>query len=109
MAIVNPAAGGGSCGKEAQGALDSLRKGDLDIQVVETHEPGHATRLAREAFADGIRQFIAVGGDGTSCEIVNGFMDPLWIPGNSAPWVSCPSGLETATCATLHNTVQPLH
>jgi len=76
LAIVNPAAGGGTCGKEAQGALDSLRNGHMKLKVVETTGPGDATQLAKEAFANGTRHFIAVGGDGTSCEIVNGFMDP---------------------------------
>jgi len=39
---------------------------------VETKRPGDATRLARQAYAQGQHKFIAVGGDGTACEIVNG-------------------------------------
>ena len=31
-----------------------------------------ATRIAREAYRSGLRRFIAVGGDGTGFEIVNG-------------------------------------
>ncbi len=72
LAIVNPAAGGGRCGKEAQKALQSLRDAGLDVTAVETHAPGEATELARKAFAAGTRHFIAVGGDGTGFEIVNG-------------------------------------
>ena len=34
--------------------------------------PGEATELARDAYAQGFRNFLAVGGDGTSYEIVNG-------------------------------------
>jgi YegS/Rv2252/BmrU family lipid kinase len=49
-----------------------LRAGGLAIDVIETRAPREATRMAREAYARGIRQFIAVGGDGTSYEIVNG-------------------------------------
>ena len=33
---------------------------------------GDSTRIAREAYREGWRKFIAVGGDGTSYEIVNG-------------------------------------
>jgi diacylglycerol kinase family enzyme len=39
---------------------------------METRGAGHATQIAREAYAAGRRKFIAVGGDGTSYEVVNG-------------------------------------
>lgn len=72
LAIVNPAAGGGRCGKLARAALEKLRTAGVELQVAETSAPGDATRLARLAYARGQRQFIAVGGDGTAYEIVNG-------------------------------------
>jgi YegS/Rv2252/BmrU family lipid kinase len=72
LAIVNPAAGGGRCGRMAKSALDKLRAAGVELQVSETTGPGQATALARSAYARGCRQFIAVGGDGTACEIVNG-------------------------------------
>jgi YegS/Rv2252/BmrU family lipid kinase len=72
LAIVNPAAGGGHCGRLAADALARLRSAHLEIEVAETKAPGEATSLARAAYAGGCRQFIAVGGDGTACEIVNG-------------------------------------
>ena len=65
LAIVNPAAGGGRCGKLAKAALEKLRAAGVELQVEETSGPGDATRLARRAYAGGQRQFIAVGGDGT--------------------------------------------
>ncbi|HXR09184.1 MAG TPA: acylglycerol kinase family protein, partial [Candidatus Acidoferrales bacterium] len=70
--IVNPAAGGGRCGKLATRALDRLRGAGLRLEVRETRAPGEATVQACGAYADGFRKFIAVGGDGTSFEIVNG-------------------------------------
>jgi diacylglycerol kinase (ATP) len=72
LAIVNPAAGGGRCGRLAQDALAKLRSANVEIEIAETAAPGQATSLARAAYARGVRQFIAVGGDGTACEIVNG-------------------------------------
>ena len=72
LAIVNPAAGGGRCGKLAKAALEKLRSAGVELDVAETSGPGEATRLARRAYARGQRQFIAVGGDGTAYEIVNG-------------------------------------
>ena len=72
LAIVNPAAGGGRCGKLARDALEKLRAGGVEVEVAETSGPGDATRLVRLAYARGQRRFIAVGGDGTAYEIVNG-------------------------------------
>jgi diacylglycerol kinase (ATP) len=72
LAIVNPAAGGGRSRKMLSSALERLRVGGVTIDVVETQGAGDATRLAREAYGRGQRRFIAVGGDGTSYEVVNG-------------------------------------
>ena len=72
LAIVNPAAGGGRCGKLAPRTLEQLRTGGVAIEVAETQRTGNATALAKEGYEQGFRHFLAVGGDGTSFEIVNG-------------------------------------
>ena len=72
LAIVNPAAGGGRSRKLLAPALERLRAGGIAIELAETKSAGDATRIAREAYRAGQRRFIAVGGDGTSYEIVNG-------------------------------------
>lgn len=72
FAIVNPAAGGGKSAKLAVSALARLREKKLEIDVVASASPGHAADLAREAYAQGYRRFLAVGGDGTAHEILNG-------------------------------------
>jgi diacylglycerol kinase (ATP) len=72
LAVVNPAAGGGRGRKLVGPALDRLRAGGIKLDVIETSAPGHGTQLVRDAYGRGYRQFIAVGGDGTSYEIVNG-------------------------------------
>jgi len=72
LAIANPAAGGGRSRKLLGPALDRLRGGGLQIKVVETKAAGHATEIARQAYRRGVRKFIAVGGDGTGFEVVNG-------------------------------------
>ena len=69
---MNPAAGGGGA------ALCSLQPSNACVPEAsrsKSHRPqlpGQATGWARAAYARGIRNFIAVGGDGTSYEIVNG-------------------------------------
>ena len=72
LAIINPAAGGGRCGRLAGETLRRLRSQGVAVEAVETRQPGDATRIARERCAQGFRRFLAGGGDGTSYEIVNG-------------------------------------
>jgi diacylglycerol kinase (ATP) len=74
LAIINPAAGGGRCGERVGSALKRLRVAGIAIEAAETRAPGDATRIAREAYGRGYRKFLAVGGDGTSYEIVNGII-----------------------------------
>jgi diacylglycerol kinase (ATP) len=53
-------------------ALERLRAGGVAVEVAQTSSAGQATQIAREAYGRGVRRFIAVGGDGTSYEVVNG-------------------------------------
>jgi diacylglycerol kinase (ATP) len=72
FAVLNPAAGGGRCGKLAPAALDRVRECGIELEIVQTTRPGEAVGLARDVYARGLRNFLAVGGDGTSYEILNG-------------------------------------
>ncbi len=72
LAIVNPAAGGGQSGQLAAGMLERVRQAGIAVTVANTTRAGEATEIARQAYREGIRNFLAVGGDGTSFEIVNG-------------------------------------
>ncbi len=81
LAVVNPAAGFGKCAKLLGPALDGLRASGVQFEVAQTSRAGHATEIARQAYLDGYRKFIAVGGDGTSFEIVNGLFPEAWTDG----------------------------
>ncbi|HWP83880.1 MAG TPA: diacylglycerol kinase family protein [Terriglobia bacterium] len=72
FAVINPAAGAGRCGRLAPAALDALRAAGIPIEAAATRAPGEASRLSQDAFRKGYRKFLAVGGDGTAFEIVNG-------------------------------------
>jgi diacylglycerol kinase (ATP) len=72
FAIVNPAAGGGRSAKLAGPTLARLREKGLQVDVIASTGPGHAIQLAHEAYDQGYRRFLAVGGDGTAHEILNG-------------------------------------
>ncbi len=78
--VVNPAAAGGGAGKHWPKISKELGEALGPFDAVLTTGPGHATRLVREAIADGAKCVIAVGGDGTINEAVNGFCD-----GDAAP------------------------
>jgi YegS/Rv2252/BmrU family lipid kinase len=84
FAIINPAAGGGRCADRVGAALNRLSGAGIAIETAETRAPGDATRIAREAYGRGYRKFLAVGGDGTSFEIVNGMIPESRSQGLSA-------------------------
>lgn len=70
--VVNPAAGGGRCGARVGPVAERLRAAGLDVELLVTRGPGDATRLVREARGRGEARFVAVGGDGTGFEVVDG-------------------------------------
>jgi len=83
LAIINPAAGGGKCGRQAQAAIDALASAGIEVVARQTSWPGEATVFAEQGVRDGFRHFIAVGGDGTSYEVVNGLYP--WTQGGEPP------------------------
>jgi diacylglycerol kinase family enzyme len=48
-----------------------------EIELIETRRRGHAIELAREAVAGGFDAIVAMGGDGTANEVLNGTGDAL--------------------------------
>lgn len=72
--IVNPRAAGGRTGRsfDAFRARTAAALGDAEIRL--TEGPRHAVALAAQAAADGFDRVVAVGGDGTALEVVNGLM-----------------------------------
>jgi diacylglycerol kinase (ATP) len=73
--IANPRAGRGRVGEELPELERQLLARRLAHRIRETEGPGHAAELARQALGQGIRFVVAVGGDGTVQEVVNGMLD----------------------------------
>jgi diacylglycerol kinase (ATP) len=74
ICIVNPVAGKGKGYHILSRLVRALEKSGVISDLIQTDEPGHATTLASQAAADGYERVIAVGGDGTVNEILNGLM-----------------------------------
>ncbi len=75
LVIANPAAGRGRHAVLPR-LVRSLQEAGLAHQVEPTRGPGHATELAHAAVTQrDLRYVVAVGGDGTVHEVVNGLVD----------------------------------
>lgn len=74
--IVNRLAHKGRAGRRWPAMKSELEKRLGPVEALFTEAPGHATVLAREALAKGARRFVAVGGDGTANETLNGLIGP---------------------------------
>lgn len=72
MFIVNPTAGSGRTRKAWPLLQSLLQSRNIDFEVQWTEGRGHAVQLARDACAAGFSAVVAVGGDGTLNEVVNG-------------------------------------
>jgi len=92
--IVNPVAGGGRVRRLWPRLLSRLLAATDSLSVRWTTGPGTATSLTRQALTDGFERILAVGGDGTLHEVVNGFFEnqsPI-APSAVLIFVACGSG-----------------
>ena len=95
--IVNPVAANGAVGKNWPRMRDFLQAEGARFDAVFTEEPGHATQLARQALDDGYRTIVAVGGDGTVNEVINGLVEQGSVdPEVALGIISCGTGADFA-------------
>ena len=100
--IVNPVAGSGRGGKLWPQLRDELHGEGVEFDHVLTEGPDHAVELARQAVADGCRLIVAVGGDGTIHEVVNGLVIEDEIPqGVALGAICCGTGSDFARTVGL--------
>jgi YegS/Rv2252/BmrU family lipid kinase len=73
--ICNGKAGKGAVKRHLPQVRALLEQRELPYVVRETQGPGHATELARDALLAGTQVVVAMGGDGTINEVVNGMIE----------------------------------
>ena len=73
FAVINPHSGGGRTGRAAKNIAQKLAEVSGPLTVAMTTGPMDAATITRHALRDGFGRVIAVGGDGTINEVVNGF------------------------------------
>ncbi len=75
LLVVNPSSSGGLTGKGWEDLFIKIKEdfGETPLEVVFTEKAGDGTTLTREFLEKGFRKVVAIGGDGTINEVVNGF------------------------------------
>jgi diacylglycerol kinase (ATP) len=74
LLVVNPKSGGGATGRTWNSLKSTIERALGKVEVAMTERQGHGIDLARAAATAGHPLVIAVGGDGTVHEVVNGLM-----------------------------------
>ncbi|MCY7365462.1 MAG: diacylglycerol kinase family lipid kinase [Frankiaceae bacterium] len=79
LLVVNPKATATT--ERMRDVLAHALASETKLDVVQTQARGHATSLARQAVVDGLDVVVALGGDGTVNEVVNGLLSDGPAPG----------------------------
>lgn len=74
IVILNPSSGRGRAARIKGTLQNALTAAGVTFDYVETTAQGQGIELARQAAADGYGTVVAVGGDGTVNEVVNGLL-----------------------------------
>lgn len=101
VVVVNPASQGGRVGKQWPQLRETLCRA-FPFEDVQTKGPGQATTLVRQALKRGAERIVALGGDGTISEVVNGFFDDGIAVAPNATFALIPFGTGGDFRRTMH-------
>ena len=100
MVILNPNAGNRKAAKDWPHLSHLLKKHGIAYEYLQTDHKGHATSLTQQAIERGFRYFLAIGGDGTLNEVVNGIFDQA-VPTSEFKVAMIPVGTGNDWCRTF--------
>lgn len=93
LVVVNPKASVGKSGKDWPQIRQILINEGIEFDDVLTEYPRHAIEIVRNAIVEkGYRKFIAVGGDGTNNEVINGIFTQDAVPTTEITMAAMPIG-----------------
>jgi YegS/Rv2252/BmrU family lipid kinase len=78
--IVNPVSGGGRARRRWPRLGAALTRHGIQHDSAVTSRAGHAVQLAQQAIASGHRRLLALGGDGSFNELINGLVAQQEVP-----------------------------
>ena len=93
LVVVNPKASVGKSGKDWPQIRQILINDGIEFDDILTEYPRHAIEIVRNAIVEkGYRKFIAVGGDGTNNEVINGIFTQDVVPTTEITMAAMPIG-----------------
>ncbi len=90
--VVNPVAARGKAGKAWPHIEKALQAIISEYHAVLTTGLGNAIELVAQAIEEGYRHLLAIGGDGTNNEVVNGIMNQEVVPSGEICYAFLPIG-----------------
>ncbi|MFM2267503.1 MAG: hypothetical protein RL757_944 [Bacteroidota bacterium] len=100
--VVNPAAGSGRAYSRWLALTPLLEKFKIEYEVRFTENRGDATKLARVGVeTQRFRKIVAVGGDGTGNEVINGIFQQTVVPSSELLYTVLPVGTGNDWVRTL--------
>lgn len=74
LIVVNPTARRGNGARSMPAIRAALSRLGISFEMIQTERPGHAVEIAQQAASGNYEAVVAVGGDGTVNEVVNGLV-----------------------------------
>ena len=109
LMIVNPKAGKGRGAETAERAVALFKNRGIEIEMQVSGYQGHAVSLSREIDQTSTEGVIAVGGDGTLFEVINGLMgagDSISVPVGQIPVGTGNSFIKDLEIKTIEDAVE---
>jgi diacylglycerol kinase (ATP) len=92
LLIANPTSGGGKLRRNQTKIEQTLNLLNISYVLRLTQKGGDATRFAQEGIAAGHRKIMAIGGDGTGNEVINGIFKQKLVPPDEITYTLMPVG-----------------